>query len=100
MDCYKSFNIDGKVVEAALDAIGLTANANAVPNDTLPMFRPSGLRLGTPAITTRGYKASDMSMIAEWMKRAIDNRKNPEVLSKIKAEVIKSARSHEIPSHR
>lgn len=100
IDCYKSFNIDGKVVEAALDAVGLTANANAVPNDTLPMFRPSGLRLGTPAITTRSYKTSDMSMIAEWMKCAIDNRKNPEVLSKIKTEVIKSARSHEIPSYR
>lgn len=99
-DIYKSFGIDGKTAEVALDAIGLTTNANAVADDTLPPFRPSGLRLGTPAITTRGYKTMDMTQIAEWMKQAIDNRDNPDILARLKLEVVKSARQHPIPSDR
>src|SRR4051794_22639613 len=50
-DMHKSFGLDGKIVEVALDKIGLTLNKNSVPDDTLPMYRPSGIRLGTPAIT-------------------------------------------------
>lgn len=69
---YESFGIDGKVVEQALDKIGLTLNANSVADDPLPPFRPSGIRLGTPALTTRGLKEAHMAQIAEWMKRAID----------------------------
>ncbi|OYX36978.1 serine hydroxymethyltransferase [Candidatus Saccharibacteria bacterium 32-50-10] len=73
-DVYKSFGIDGKTAEEAMDKIGLTLNANAVPDDTLPMFRPSGIRLGTPALTTRGLRQEHMAQIAEWMKQAIDSR--------------------------
>ncbi len=86
-DVHKSFGIDGKVVERALDKIGLTLNANAVPDDPLPMFRPSGIRLGTPALTTRGCKPSDMPQIAEWMKRAIDARDDDALLAKLRGEV-------------
>lgn len=71
-DVHKSFGLDGKVVEQRLDQIGLTLNANSVPDDPLPPFRPSGIRLGTPALTTRGLVEKDMEQIAEWMKRAID----------------------------
>ena len=99
-DIYKSFGIDGKTAEVALDAIGLTANANAIPDDILPPFRPSGLRLGTPAITTRGLKTKDMVQIAEWMKQAIDNRDNPSELAKLRQEVTKVARSFPLPSDR
>ena len=97
-DIYGSFGIDGKVAEKALDAIGLTANANSIPDDTLPPFRPSGLRLGTPAITTRGFIAKDMIQIAEWMKQAIDNRDNAAKLIELKKEVVIVARAHAIPS--
>jgi glycine hydroxymethyltransferase len=86
-DVYKSFGIDGKVAEVALDKIGLTLNANAVPDDTLPMFRPSGIRLGTPAMTTRGLKEEHMPQIAEWMKRAIDFRDDAQELTRLKSEV-------------
>jgi glycine hydroxymethyltransferase len=86
-DVYKSFGIDGNVAEAALDDIGLTLNKNAVADDPLPPFRPSGIRLGTPAITTRGLKEEHMEQIAEWMKQAIDNRDNPEELVKLQKEV-------------
>ena len=68
----KSFNFDGKLFEIALDKIGLTLNANAIPNDTLPPFRPSGVRLGTPAITTRGLGVDEMKQIAQWFKAVAD----------------------------
>ena len=97
-DVYSSFGIDGKVAERAMDAIGLTLNANSIPNDTLSMFAPSGIRLGTPAITSRGMKESEMSKIAEWMKLAIENRENPEKLAEIKREVADFARTFPLPS--
>ena len=88
-DIHSSFGIDGKEAEIAMDKIGLTLNANAIPDDPLPRFRPSGIRLGTPAITTRGAKEDDMEKIAEWMKRAIDNRSNDEILAELRKEVVK-----------
>lgn len=72
IDVYKSFGIDGKAVQEALDKIGLTLNANAVPDDPLPPFRPSGIRLGTPAITTLGLKEADMVEIADKIKDTVD----------------------------
>lgn len=86
-DVHKSFDIDGKTAEVAMDQIGLTLNANAVADDPLPMFRPSGIRLGTPALTTRGLREEHMSRIAEWMKQAIDARDDPARLSEMRKEV-------------
>ena len=86
-DVHKSFGIDGKAAEVALDMIGLTLNANAVADDPLPMFRPSGIRLGTPAATTRGLKEAHMEQIAEWIKQAIDARDDEAKLAELRAEV-------------
>jgi hypothetical protein len=86
-DIYNSFGIDGKEAEIAMDKMGLTLNANAIPNDSLTRFRPSGIRLGTPAVTTRGAKEVDMEKIAEWMKQAINHRGNEEKLDKLRQEV-------------
>ena len=86
-DIHKSFGIDGKAAEEAMDKIGLTLNANAVPDDTLPMFRPSGIRLGTPALTTRGLRQEHMAQIADWMRRAIDSRDDEATLATLKNEV-------------
>ena len=88
-DIHSSFGIDGKEAEIAMDKIGLTLNANAIPDDPLPRFRPSGIRLGTPAITTRGAKEDDMEKIAEWMRQSIDNRDNDDALAELRKEVIK-----------
>ena len=96
-DVQKSFGIDGKVVQTALDAIGLNVNANTTPDDTATMYRPSGVRLGTAAITTRGFIAKDMEQIADWMKQAIDNRDKPAELAKLRKQVVKIARQHPIP---
>lgn len=86
-DVYKSFGIDGKTAEEAIDKIGLTLNANAVPDEPLTMFRPSGIRLGTPAMTTRGLKEEHMPQIAAWLKAAIDFRDDEEKLGVLKREV-------------
>lgn len=96
-DVYRSFGIDGKEVEIALDSIGLTLNANAVADDPLPPFRPSGIRLGTPATTTRGLKEDDMVQIAEWMRRAIDARNDDDVLATIRDEVAAFAAHFPLP---
>lgn len=97
-DVYKSFGIDGNVAETALDKIGLTLNKNAVADDPLPPFRPSGIRLGTPAITTRGLKEEHMVQIAEWMKQAIDNYEDEEILNKLSKEVATFASQFPLPS--
>jgi len=97
-DVHKSFGIDGKVAEVALDKIGLTLNANSVADDPLPMYRPSGIRLGTPAATTRGLKEEHMEQIAEWMKQAIDNRKDEAKLTSLREEVKTFISAYPLPS--
>ena len=72
IDIHSSFGFDGKFYEIALDQIGLTLNANTIPDDPLPPFRPSGVRLGTPALTTRGMGEDEVRQIAAWMKAVAD----------------------------
>ena len=67
-----SFGFDGKLYEKALDKAGLTLNANSLPHDKGAAFRPSGVRLGTPAITTRGLGIPEMKTLAHWMKRVAE----------------------------
>ena len=86
-DVHTSFGIDGKTAEIAMDKIGLTLNANAIPDDPLPPFRPSGIRLGTPAATTRGLEPQHMPQIAEWMQQAIDYRDDETELAKLRTDV-------------
>lgn len=97
-DVYKSFGIDGSEAETALDAIGLTLNKNVIPDDELPAFRPSGIRLGTPAITTRGLKEQDMERIADWMRQAIDNRQDSTKLDGLRKQVKECALQFPLPS--
>ena len=104
----KSFDVDGKMFERALDMVGLTLNANALPGDKAAAFRPSGVRLGTPAITSRGMGAPEMEKIAEWMKQVADIcvkagseeklREFSAELDKIHAEVKKMALKFPLPS--
>ncbi len=97
-DVYKSFGIDGKVAEIALDKIGITLNANSVADDPLPPFRPSGIRMGTPALTTRGLKEEHMEQLAEWMKQAIDARDDDGALAELHDKVIAFAVDFPLPS--
>jgi glycine hydroxymethyltransferase len=97
-DVYSSFDVDGNVAEEALDKIKLTLNKNAIADDPLPPFRPSGIRLGTPAITTRGLKEKDMAQIAVWMRQAIDNRDDSAKLNMLSDEVKQFALQFPLPS--
>lgn len=98
IDMMKSRGIHGGIAENALDEIGLTANKNAIPNDTEPPFRPSGLRIGTPAMTTRGLVENDMILIAEWISQAVEYRDDAEKLAKLKIKVTEFARKFPLPS--
>lgn len=97
-DVKTSFDIDGQTAETVLDRIGLTLNKNMIPDDPLPAYRPSGVRLGTPAITTRGLKEDDMVLIADWMLQAINSRSDDKKIDKIAKEVAKFAESFPLPS--
>jgi glycine hydroxymethyltransferase len=98
IDMHRSFGIDGRVTQEIFDRVGLTGNCNAIPNDTLPPFRPSGFRLGTPAITSRGLVESDMAFLAEQMQKAINSKDSESQLDKIKADVTAFALQFPLPS--
>lgn len=97
-DVHSAFGIDGKIAEEALDAIGLTLNKNAIADDTLPPFRPSGIRFGTPALTTRGLKEEHMEQIADWMHQAVTNHDDQKLLAKLREEVKNFALQYPLPS--
>lgn len=97
-DVKTSFGIHGGEAEDVLDKIGLTLNKNAIPNDTEPPFRPSGIRLGTPALTTRGLKEEDMEKIAEWMLQAIKNRNDEKKLNALRNQVKEFVKDYPLPS--
>jgi glycine hydroxymethyltransferase len=77
----------GSEAEHALGEAGITVNKNAIPYDTNPPLKPSGIRIGTPALTTRGMKEPEMRIIATWIAKAIEHRESIAKLRKIRAEV-------------
>jgi glycine hydroxymethyltransferase len=97
IDTVQSFGIDGRVAETALDAAGLTVNKQVIPDDARPPLRPSGIRLGTPAITTRGMKQEEMGQVATWMVRALRSPQDAAALASIKQEVTAFCRKFPVP---
>jgi glycine hydroxymethyltransferase len=97
MDVMKSFAIDGRIAQETLDAIGITANKQVIPDDPLPPVRPSGVRLGTPACTTRGMGEADMRRIAGWIVGALRAPDDAAGLAKMKAESEELCRSYPVP---
>ena len=81
----------GSEAEHALGEAGITVNKNAIPYDTNPPMKPSGIRIGTPALTTRGMKEAEMRRIAKWIVAALDHRADAGNLQKIRAEVLEMA---------
>ncbi|MGF7229222.1 MAG: serine hydroxymethyltransferase [Candidatus Saccharibacteria bacterium] len=97
-DVHISFGLHGGEVEHVLDRIGLNLNKNVIPDDPLPPFRPSGIRLGTPAITTRGLVEEHMEQVADWMLKAITARNDDKALEALHREVVAFAREFPLPS--
>ena len=87
MDTTVSFGIGGTEAEEALDKAGLTTNKQVIPDDPNPPLRPSGIRLGTPAATTRGMKEAEMEKIGNWMIAALKHHDDEAKLASIKEEV-------------
>jgi glycine hydroxymethyltransferase len=80
-------NITGKEAQLVLDSVGITGNKNSIPFDPQPFTICSGIRLGTPALTTRGFGLEEMDKVAELITRAIEGRDNQDALAGIKREV-------------
>jgi len=89
VDVFGSKGVSGKEAEVALDEIGITINKNMIPDDPRSPMDPSGIRIGVPAITTRGMKEKEIRQISKWINSAIENRKNRKVLNRLHKEVIK-----------
>jgi len=81
----------GSEAELALGKAGITVNKNAIPYDANPPLKPSGIRVGTPALTTRGMKEPEMRLIGAWITRALDQRNDDAALDKIRGEVAELA---------
>lgn len=98
IDTVKSFDTTGDVMEKVLDEVNITLNKNATPDDTNPPFTPSGIRLGTPAITTRGMGEEDMKEIAHWIVATAKNRNDEAKIKQIREEVKNLCLKFPIPS--
>jgi glycine hydroxymethyltransferase len=88
--------LTGKAAEAALEHANMTTNKNAVPNDPQSPFVTSGLRIGTPAMTTRGFKTDDAQQVATWIADILDNMESVELQEKIKKEVLKLCKQYPV----
>jgi glycine hydroxymethyltransferase len=87
VDCVQGFGITGKVAEEALDAVSITCNKQVIPDDPNPPLRPSGIRLGTPAATTRGFGAEEMRKLGGWMIDTLRHHDDASVRERVKEEV-------------
>jgi glycine hydroxymethyltransferase len=97
IDTIASFGLDGRAAEEALDRIGITTNKQVIPDDPRPPLRPSGVRLGTPACTTRGMDEADMGAIAGRMVQVLRRPEDAALSERLRAEVTALCRAHPVP---
>jgi glycine hydroxymethyltransferase len=90
--------INGKEAQEVLDRAGITVNKNAIPFDTYPIFKPGGIRVGTPAVTTRGMKEEEMLEIADLIAEALSNRSEADALARVRGKVRELTRRFPIPA--
>lgn len=88
VDVKGNLGITGKEAEKILDSIHITVNKNTIPNETESPFKTSGIRLGTPAMTTRGLKESDFIQIGKIISKALKNRDDEKILKELDQQVL------------
>lgn len=91
--------ITGAQAQTALDRAGITVNKNAIPNDPQPPTKTSGIRIGTPAVTTRGMGVGEMKRIAGWIAQVLKDRRNEELAKQVAGEVREMAANFPVPGH-
>ena len=89
--------LNGKEAQEVLDRAGITVNKNAIPFDTYPIFKPGGIRIGTPAVTTRGMKEEEMLEIADLIAEALSNRSDADALERVRRKVLDLTRRFPLP---
>lgn len=97
IDTVSSWNVTGQESETALDEVHITLNKNSIADDPRGPFDPSGIRLGTPAMTTRGFKEAEFEQVAEWIVEAIQNKDDHEKLKEIGEKVNKLCEQFPVP---
>jgi glycine hydroxymethyltransferase len=90
--------VSGKVAEHALDRAGITVNKNKIPFDPRPPMDPSGVRVGTPALTTRGMKEAEMRQIAQWITTVLANPDDEKRLQKIRGDIQSFCQQFPVPT--
>ena len=88
IDTLKSYGIDGRIAEETLDKVNITTNKQIIPDDPNPPLRPSGIRIGTPAATSRGMRESDMERLGAWIDQCLSAPDDKACLQKVKKEVV------------
>lgn len=97
VDVFGSKGVTGHEAEVALDKIGISVNKNMIPDDPRKPMDPSGVRIGVPAITTRGMKEKEIKIIAGWINQAIENHKNDKFLNELHKKVITFCKNFPLP---
>jgi len=97
IDMIKSRNIPGKAAEHALESAGISCNKNMIPFDERSPFDPSGIRIGTPAVTTRGMKEENMKQLAKWMDEVLSDHENEETQKRVLSEVRELCKGFPVP---
>ena len=96
-DVYGSLHVSGKAAQTVLDEVGITVNMNAIADDVRKPLDPSGIRFGTPAMTTRGFKEEESNMVARIMLDALHHRESAHRKQELRKEVQDLCRSHPVP---
>lgn len=98
-DVFTSFGIGGKEAQTVLEEVGMSTNMNATPDDARKPVDPSGIRFGTPAITTRGFREADCARVAELMIETLRNKDDAAKKAVIKSEVKVLAEQFPVPDN-
>lgn len=97
IDCIKSWGLPGNTVQELFDSVGITLNKNMIADDTRSAMDPSGIRLGTPAVTTRGMNEADMHTLVSFMLAAIEHRTDMDEIARIHEDVIAFCSNFPVP---